>query len=260
MSAAVLLCGLGMGLAWGQSTAAVPAEVFAYEVSSIRPTNPAGNGSYGSRWQSSKSGFKAEGILLPLLMRSAYDVLMDEQIIGLPKWADTEKYDVEAKMDAETAEALKKLPNQARWQQQKLMLQAVLAERCQLKVRKETKLLPVYDLVIAKGGLKMKESAAEGNSGTSYRTGKFTAHAMEVGGLVSSLSQNVGRLIVDKTGLGEKKFDFTLEWTPDESRGTTDAGPSIFTAFEEQLGLKLVPAKEPVETIVIDHMERPSQN
>jgi uncharacterized protein (TIGR03435 family) len=65
---------------------------------------------------------------------------------------------------------------------------------------------------------------------------------------------------MDKTGLGDKKFDFTLKWTPDDQHGTADAGPSIYTALEEQLGLKLVAAHGPVETVVVDQMEKPSPN
>jgi uncharacterized protein (TIGR03435 family) len=67
-------------------------------------------------------------------------------------------------------------------------------------------------------------------------------------------------VVIDKTGLGEKKFDMALKWTPDEQRGTEEAGPSVFAAIEEQLGLKLVSAKGPVEVIVIDRMEKPEAN
>jgi uncharacterized protein (TIGR03435 family) len=147
------------------------------------------------------------------------------------------------------------------------MLQALLADRCHFKAHQETKELPVYDLVIAKGGLKMKEAPPGeqeyyGRSGGSSGL-TFTAHAASVQSLAMSLSSDVSRIIVDKTGLGEKKFDFELSWTPDDRRAAdnaADAGPSIFTALEEQLGLKLVPSRGPVEVLVIDHMERPSPN
>jgi uncharacterized protein (TIGR03435 family) len=78
--------------------------------------------------------------------------------------------------------------------------------------------------------------------------------------IMNNLTWAVGRMIVDKTGLGEKKFDFELQWTPDDQRTAADAGPSIFTALEEQLGLKLVPSKGPVGVIVIDHIEKSSAN
>jgi uncharacterized protein (TIGR03435 family) len=132
-----------------------------------------------------------------------------------------------------------------------------------LKVHRETRDLPIYDLVIAKGGLKMKEATADKVGGETMGPGKMTAQGLSTDSLVSAFSGMVGRMIVDRTGLGDKKFDFELKWTPDDRRAAdnaADAGPSIFTALEEQLGLKLVSARGPVEVIVIDHIERPSVN
>jgi uncharacterized protein (TIGR03435 family) len=77
--------------------------------------------------------------------------------------------------------------------------------------------------------------------------------------LAYSLSGEVGRIVLDETGL-KGKYDFTLKWTPDEERGAADAGPSIFTAVQEQLGLKLESTTGPIDTIVVDHIERPSPN
>ena len=146
------------------------------------------------------------------------------------------------------------------------MIQSLLADRCKLKVHRETRELPVYDLVIAKGGLKMKEAPAKERGFYTWNGGSLgstiTVHATSIDSLTSDLAATVGRIIIDKTGLGDKKFDFELKWTPDLQRAanTVDAGPSIFTAFEEQLGLKLVSSKGPVEILVIDHMETPSPN
>ena len=86
--------------------------------------------------------------------------------------------------------------------------------------------------------------------------GKLTAHRSQVGSLAFSLSGSVGRVIIDKTGLNAL-YDIDLRWSPDNE---PDTGPSIFTALEEQLGLKLEPAKAPIDVIVIDHIERPSEN
>jgi uncharacterized protein (TIGR03435 family) len=156
------------------------------------------------------------------------------------------------------------------------MLQAMLADRCQLKMRREVKELPVYDLVIAKGGLKMKEAAPDEEESSVWRqfamysaTGPgdeytivATTHAGAVPDLAQSLAGTAGRIIVDKTGLGDKRFDFELKWSssgqaPSEGGG---AGPSLFKALEEQLGLKLEPAREPVDTFVVEQMERPTAN
>jgi uncharacterized protein (TIGR03435 family) len=92
---------------------------------------------------------------------------------------------------------------------------------------------------------------------------KMSAHALSMDSLVYGFSGMLGRMIVDKTRLDGRKFDFELTWTPDQQRAATDAadaGPSIFTALEEQLGLRLVPSKGPVDVIVIDHIEKPSPN
>jgi uncharacterized protein (TIGR03435 family) len=232
----------------------------AYEIVSIRP-DKSGSPAETMRWLA--DGFQWTNFPVSKWVRSAYGVTMDSQIEGLPGWANSEPYDIEAKADAETAESWKKLSPEERRKQEQPMLQSMLADRCQLKVHRETRDLPVYDLVIAKGGLRMKEAAADDHTGGSMGPGKMTAHGFSTDSLVSGFSGMVGRMIVDKTGLGDKKFDFELKWTPDDRRtadNAADAGPSIFTALEEQLGLKLVPSKGQVEVIVIDHIERPSEN
>ncbi len=88
---------------------------------------------------------------------------------------------------------------------------------------------------------------------------QFTAKAIDMKSLIFSLSNDVGRIVLDQTGL-TGKYDFTLKWTPDGQQETADSGPSIFAALEEQLGLKLVSAKGPVDTIVVDRVEKPSPN
>jgi uncharacterized protein (TIGR03435 family) len=109
----------------------------------------------------------------------------------------------------------------------------------------------------------MKEAATDETDAETMSGSKMTARALSTDYLVFGFSGMVGRIIGDKTGLAGKKFDFELTWTADDGRAAdnaADAGPSIFTALEEQLGLKLVPAKAPVEVIVIDHIQRPSPN
>jgi uncharacterized protein (TIGR03435 family) len=162
-------------------------------------------------------------------------------------------------MDADAAVALEKLPTMERWKQSQLMLQALLADRFALKVHHETKDLPIYELTVAKGGCKMKQTAPDSSGGNAvYSSGKITAHSVSVESLAVNLSFTVGRVIVNKTGL-EGGYDLTLEYAPDGA-DASDKRPSIFTALEEQLGLKLVPAKGPVDVIVVDHVERPSEN
>ena len=116
--------------------------------------------------------------------------------------------------------------------------------------------LPVYFLVVAKQGSKLHESAPEENTSSSWGPGKFASHHCKMSGLASSLSGAADRIVIDKTGLtGE--YDIDLTWAPDNQ---PDAGPSIFSALQEQLGLKLEPAKAALDVVVIDHIERPSEN
>jgi uncharacterized protein (TIGR03435 family) len=224
---------------------------------------PAKQGAQNGGWRSLPDGFEARDMPLRGLVYSAYGIIMESQVSGMPAWAESDPYDIDAKVDAETAEAWKNLPFKERVKQEQPMLRELLADRCQFRGRLETKELPVYDLVIAKGGLKMKEAPANEKSyytmmgGTGF---KVSAHATSMEMIMNNLTWAVGRMIVDKTGLGEKKFDFELQWTPDDQRTAADAGPSIFTALEEQLGLKLVPSKGPVGVIVIDHIEKSSAN
>lgn len=235
----------------------------AYEVVSIKPDTKSEN--RGSGWRTLPDGLQASNVPLQWLVYNAYGIIMDSQVSGLPGWAESERYDIDAKLDAETAEAWKKLPFDERQKQERPMLQALLADRCQFKAHSVTKELPVYDLVIAKGGLKMKEAPPDEKGYMMVSGGsnsRIDAHAFPVKALVNNLPQRVGRMVIDKTGLGDKKFDFALKWTPYDALAadsTADAGPSIFTALEE-LGLKLVSDKAPVNVLVIDHMERPSPN
>ncbi len=244
-----------------QTPAAAPVEpaqkTFAYEVVSITPRK---SGDESRSWRTATDRIVMTNVPLISLVYSAYHIIIDDQISGLPGWARTDRYDIQAKMDEQATADWKNLTRQEQGQQQQLMIQALLADRCQLKVHRETKQLTIYDLVIAKGGLKMKEAKAATDSRYMFGPGHFNAQSVAIESLVFSLSGQVGRVIVDKTGLGDKKFEFDLKWTPGEQQGTADAGPSIFAALEEQLGLKLVTSHGPVETVVVDRMEKPSPN
>lgn len=231
-----------------------------YEVVSIKPHKSDDNGG----WWELPNGFRVLNMHMADLIRGAYGVFMESQVVGMPEWAETESYDIEAKVDEETAEEWEKLSAKERWKQEQPMQQSLLADRCRLKAHLETRELPIYELVVAKGGLKMKDAPAdEIPSEQLIGAGRMTAGAMPAETLAFVIQHEVGRVIVDKTGLADRKFDFELKWTPENQRNgldAADAGPSIFTALEEQLGLKLVPAKGPVQVLVIDHIERPSPN
>jgi uncharacterized protein (TIGR03435 family) len=243
--------------AQSQSPAPQPASAapFSYEVVSIKPHK----GDRGPAWRSTGDSFLASDSLVTGLIMGAYDLVNPDQISGLPGWAASDAFDIVGKMDEQTAAAMHNLPINERKERQGAMLQALLADRFQLKVHYETRELPVYNLVIAKGGSKLKEAAAGERAWMSMSPTRLTATAFGMHELVYSLSNDVGRVVIDKTGL-TGGYDFTLNWTPDGQQETADSEPDIFTAVEEQLGLKLVPAKGPVDTVVVDRIERPSPN
>jgi uncharacterized protein (TIGR03435 family) len=209
-------------------------------------------------WRNSADGFSANGALAASLIQNAYGLLMPNQIVGLPGWAKNEPLEVQAKMDADTVAALDKLPPVEQWHQRQRMLQALLAERFALKVHHATKQLPIYVLTVASGGSRLKKSATDTGGSGMYSNGKIVARATSIENLAMNLSSTVGRIIVDKTGLAST-YDFTLEWAP-AGADADDPRPSIFTALEEQMGLKLTPAQGPVDTIVVDSIQRPSEN
>jgi len=231
---------------------AAPTPQYEYAVATVKPDKSEGVQSY---WRNTIDGFSAITPPIGFIM-SAYDVHTPDQIVGLPAWAGSEAFAIEAKMDGDTVAALAKLQPQEQWQQRQKMLQALLADRFALKVHRTTKELPIYVLTVVDAG-KLKKSVSETGGSSSY-SGKFTARGISIDSLAMNLSNTVGRTVVNQTGLAGA-YDFTLEWAP-EGADASDPRPSIFTALEEQMGLKLKSAKGPVDAIVVDAIERPSAN
>jgi len=231
---------------------AAPTPQYEYAVATVKPDKSEGVQSY---WRNTIDGFSAITPPIGFIM-SAYDVHTPDQIVGLPAWAGSEAFAIEAKMDGDTVAALAKLQPQEQWQQRQKMLQALLADRFALKVHRTTKELPIYVLTVVDAG-KLKKSVSE-TGGSSTYSGKFTARGISIDSLAMNLSNTVGRTVVNQTGLAGA-YDFTLEWAP-EGADASDPRPSIFTALEEQMGLKLKPARGPVDAIVVDAIKRPSQN
>ncbi len=276
---------------WAQSTPAAATPLPSFEVASIKPNHPEG-GLQRVRLMFAPDGLTASGLTVKSLVGFAYN-LKDFQISGGPGWIDSERYDIDAKMDEATIEALKKLPPEEAVERRRLMLQSLLAERFKLKASQSSKELPIYALVVAKNGPKLSQSAvtpspgpaspgpASGPAGPgprsmmSFRNGELTATGIPISTLADRISREVGRDVIDKTGL-QGRYDFTLHWAPeiqapmpggpaDSGPGSAAAspdssGPSIFTAIQEQLGLKLESQKGPVKTLVIDAVEKPSEN
>ena len=244
-----------------------------YDVVSIKPYRDKDSGSHIHVSEDTDS-FIATGVTAKYLIELAYEV-RDFQISGGPSWADSEKYAISAKMDYDTLEALKKLSREQAIGHRQLMLQSLLAERFNLKLSHSTKELPIYALLVNKNGPKLSPAAnPAGPSGSSsHKRGESTMTAMPMNRFADWLSRQLGRKVVDKTELAGK-YDFTLRWTPERvtpiggSAADTNQGaaapsqdsswPFIFTALQEQLGLKLESQKGPVETLIIESIEKPS--
>jgi len=248
--------------------AGVQAKAPVFDVVSIKP-NKSGSGRTSI---SSDNGFySAENISLKQLLENAYDV-KEYVISGLTGWANSDRFDVKAKIVDMDADAVKKLTEE----QRREMLQQLLADRFQLKVHLQTEVLPIYEMVVAKGGAKItavepvgpdpdadknKEFKGMGRGSMNVNNTVLTAHDVLLDNLARTLSSRVSRTIVDKTGL-KGNYDLSLTWSPDEgsAAASDSSAPSLFTALQEQLGLRLQPSKGPVETLVVDHIEMPSEN
>jgi bla regulator protein blaR1 len=240
---------------------------------------------------SDPSRFTTRNIPAKGLIQFAYHVL-PFQISGGPSWIESEGYDIEAKVDDSVVAELQKLPREQRMDQFRLMLRSLLGDRFKLNLNVQTKELPIYALVVAKSGPKLTPTTVNPDLPPSAQAqappqgpmihmspGRITARMMPMSALAEVLgleSELGGRLVIDQTGI-QGKYDFTLEFAPERPEplpGTAGAppmgmkgppppdpnAPSIFTAIQQQLGLKLEPQKGPVEVLVIDHIEKPSEN
>ncbi|MGA2850234.1 MAG: TIGR03435 family protein [Terracidiphilus sp.] len=228
----------------------------AFDEVSFYPDTTEDNGA-GFLWWNGPKDWMFSNVSSVNLIANAYGVGM-HQVIGFPKWAETDRYHLYTKMDLEKYEAFKTLPMDEQLRQQRLMTQAVLADRYQLKAHYETREMPVYELVVAHGGLKLTDRELERHQGESFFSpGDWYNNYGTMEDLANKLAGPTGGVVIDKTGLGTKAFFYELKWASDSQGGAGEA-PSIFKALEEQLGLKLVRGTDPVEVLVIDHIETPT--
>ncbi len=273
----------GPGAQASGTAAALPA----WDVSTVKPSSPDAR---GSMIQLTPDGIKITNVPLLTVVREAFDV-QDDHLLGGPSWAKAAMFDIEGKVAPEDAPKLKGM----KVAQRREMWVSLLEERFGLKFHHETRDLPVYELVVAKGGPKMQASKPDDPSdvgpvpsagaGQDPRParhmlmmrgrGHIESQGTGMDGLARVLSGQLGRTVVDKTGL-QGNFDYKLDWTPDDavaamtkggdpvasqSAAAPDtAGPSLFTAVQEQLGLKLEATKGPADVIVIDRIEQPTEN
>jgi uncharacterized protein (TIGR03435 family) len=192
--------------------------------------------------------FTATNVSLKLLISRAYGV-PEAQVNGGPGWIETEKYDVTAKADT---------PLEMTREEVRPCLQALLGERFQLAIHHQTKQGSVFSLVAAKSGPKLQPHEGPGGAGiaASSDSGKVTIMGTNTTmvRLAEYLSGQAGRPVLDNTGL-KGGYDFRVEWTSDDT-----SGPSVFTALQEQLGLRVEAAKGPIDFVVIDRVDKPSAN
>lgn len=233
-----------------------------FDVAAIHPHIPEPH-AHNSIWSSPFDGhFKAENMSVVMLIHWAYE-MPETRILDAPKWAASTYFNIEAKADPAIDQQLHNLSADVGRKLKESMVQALLADRFKLVTRAETREMPIYTLVVAKGGAKLGDIKSDGT------TINYGRDHLEVQGpnstalLAEVLSKQVGRPVIDQTGISGR-YDLTLKWTPDDndSAGTIGSNlpPSIFTALEEQLGLKLVPQKGPVQVLIVDHVEMPSKN
>lgn len=234
----------------------VPAPQF--DVAAIHAHEPEPH-EHNSIWSSPWDGhFRAANVSVITLIWWAFQ-MPESRILGAPGWAGGTHFDIEAEADPSLDAQFKGVSSEAGRKVKEEMVRALLADRFKLATHTETRQLPLYALVVARGSPKL---GAIQDGGTSINLGK---DHLEVQGsnslslLAEQLSKVVGRDVIDRTGISGR-YNLKLQWTPDDASASADSGPSIFTALEEQLGLKLESQKGPVQVLVIDHVELPTAN
>ena len=223
-----------------------------FEVASVKPT-PLDQYNGSSGIGAGHGRIFGERVTLKRCIMGAYGV-GPSQIAGGPPWIDADRFAIVARADQPVGEhALM------------LMLQTLLAERFQLRLHHETRSMEALSLEVAKSGPKLQK-AAGGGSSTNSKRGRIEAKSTDMAHLAEVLARDLGVPVVDRTELAGA-FDFLLEWSPESDQplkpGETppaDAGPSIYTAMQQQLGLRLQSRRLPVDVLVIDHTEKPSEN
>ncbi|MGD0798545.1 MAG: TIGR03435 family protein [Acidobacteriaceae bacterium] len=287
---AAMCAAISVPFAFAQEPAACPdaGGLFAaYDVTSVKPVHPDRILSMGVR--ELPDGINGENVTVAMLVQGAYSTAgslpVDDAVAGLPDWGKSDLFSVQAKISPDQIAAFAKLDKSQQRACREQMMQALLADRLKLKVHHETRQVAGYDLVVAKGGLKVKDGETPTDDGPKLPDGRsmplrlsvkngaeeLTVRLYSMPQLAGFLTRTpaVGHSVVDKTGL-TGKYSFTLTFTAAPGLGpaggpSMDATPpdesaTIFAALEEQLGLHLQRGTVTVDTIVVDHVERPSGN
>ncbi len=242
-----------------------------FEVVVIKPTTPGATG-YSMNFERDKMRIHNQPI--KEVIKFAYDLKSDSQLLNAPGWVYTDGYEIDAKEDEAASAALMKMPREDRVVVLREMVRQMLVERFHLEPTRQTVEVPIYALVVAKNGAKVTptpplapgEQRNHGWQGHGPGEAQGSAITMDlVAWVISGMPEADGRVVVNKTNMpGE--YDWKLRWTPQSNSatagaGTTaEAGPTLFTALQEQLGLKLESQKGTVAAVAINHIERPTEN
>jgi uncharacterized protein (TIGR03435 family) len=219
-----------------------------FEVATVRPTSEAEQASGSAGATSGKGRYSGKNLTLKAYLMRSYGVAPN-QIVGGPDWLDTAHWDIQAKA-AESIDDDDAIME---------MVQTLLTERFQLKIRHDTRDMRAYVLEVAKNGLKAPKSAPGTEYNTNYGRGKLEATGTTMPHLAQRLGRQLDLPVVDKTAL-EGAFDFKLHWTPDGVKADPSAPPGMFTAIQEQLGLKLTGGRAAVPVLVIESAAKPGEN
>lgn len=251
-----------LALAQSVVPAAASGKQLAFSVISIRPHDP-NNTTTVDHVAPDCHEITVTNLTLGFLVSNAYNLKEQRFLVGGPSWIDTARFDLQARLDPADVPAAKLTEDQCF-----ALLQPVLADRFQLKVHHESRPILVYNIVVAKGGLRMKESSPPTGSAQPLpcrideaRIGSAIVRSCPMEAITHLLEDGPNRYVVDKTGLSGR-YDFELHWTPDNTPADSPlaGGPSIFTAVQEQLGLKLEPSTAPLDILVIDSAQKPTPN
>lgn len=231
-----------------------------FEVAAIK-ANRGDNGDHDVDWSADR--LLIGNYTLKGLIRIAYDLKSDKQIIGGPEWLDKQAFDISAKIDDAEMTKMRQMKRNERRKESNLLLQSLLAERFQLRTHAAQQIMPIYALVVAKSGPKLTPSKSSGQGyhvSTHNNHMVATAASMDIfADQLTGMSESGERVVLNRTGLSGE-YDFKLDWSPDYGgRVAADpVDPSLFTALQEQLGLKLESQKGSVNIVVIESAAQPT--
>jgi uncharacterized protein (TIGR03435 family) len=238
-----------------------------FEVATIKPSKP---GRFHQDMDESGNRLTLQNYTVRHLIREAYGLKSDEQILGGPDWIDKQGFDVLAKVGDDEVARMDKMSEDQSDREWDLMLQSLLADRFQLKITRGDRMLPIFALVVSRSGAKVKHTpersanSQAGDPGIEINWGELTANAVSMdtfADTLTSMRDMSNRVVVNRTGL-TGNFDFQLDWARDRGDGASQDSPypGLFTALQEQLGLKLKAERATVNVVVVDSVTEPTRN